>query len=45
MLFREVAAKLRPGAYLIGVAPAAAQLPFDELRIILYKVLKDFEER
>lgn len=28
----EVAAQLRPGAYLVGMAPAAAALPFEDLR-------------
>jgi hypothetical protein len=44
MLMRETASRLNPGAYLIGVAPAAAQLPFDDLRAILFRALKDFEE-
>jgi ribonuclease P protein component len=35
----EAAADLAPGAYLIGVAPPAAALPFRELRTIVSDML------
>ena len=44
MLIRDAAPKLRPGAYLIGVAPAAAVCSYNELRVILSKALRDFED-
>ncbi len=31
---------LHPGAYLIGVGPAAALLSYEELRDILHKAIK-----
>ena len=45
MLMREAAPTLRPGAYLIGVGPAAALLPHEELREKLSKALKYLEEQ
>lgn len=39
MAVREAAPKLRPGAYLIGVRPDAARLPYDQLRATVAKVL------
>ena len=44
MLIREAAPTLRPGAYLIGVGPAAALLSYEELREILQKALKSIQE-
>jgi hypothetical protein len=44
MLIREAAPVLRPGAYLIGVGPAAALLSYEELRDILHKAIKYFQE-
>jgi hypothetical protein len=44
MLMKDAAPTLRPGAYLIGVAPAAALLPYEELGKTLSKALKYFEE-
>jgi ribonuclease P protein component len=44
MLMREAAPTLRPGAYLIGVGPAAALLRHEELREILSKALKYLEK-
>jgi ribonuclease P protein component len=44
MLIREAAPMLRPGAYLIGVGPAAALLSHEELRVILHKAIKYFQE-
>jgi hypothetical protein len=41
---REAAPRLRPGAYLIGVGPAAASMTFDQLRFTLSRALEDFEE-
>jgi ribonuclease P protein component len=38
-IFRELAPQLRPGMYLIGVAPASAQLRFGELRITVLRAL------
>lgn len=42
MLMREAAPGLRPGSYLVGVAPAAASLPYAELRSAVSSALKDF---
>jgi hypothetical protein len=44
MLIREAASTLRPGAYLIGVGPAAVLLSYEELREILQKALKSIQE-
>jgi hypothetical protein len=44
MLMREAAPRFQPGAYLIGVGPAAASLSYDQLRATLSKALQDFEE-
>jgi ribonuclease P protein component len=43
MLIREAAPTLRPGAYLIGVGPAAALLSYEELRDSLQKVLTSIQ--
>jgi hypothetical protein len=43
MLIREASPTLKPGAYLIGVAPAASLLPYDQLRVTLAQALKDFQ--
>jgi hypothetical protein len=45
MLVREAAPQLRPGSYLIGVSPEAANLSYDDLRTTLVKVLKYIEGR
>lgn len=38
-IVREVAPPLRPGAYLIGVAPPATQLRYGELRLTVMRAL------
>ena len=43
MLIREVAPGLRPGAYLIGVAPPAATLTYAQLEAHVYKALKELQ--
>lgn len=43
MLMREASPRLRPGCYLVGVAPAAAALTFDQLEANLSEVLRSFE--
>ena len=43
MIIRSAAPRLRPGAYLVGVAPAAASLTYRELEATVLSVLKDFE--
>jgi hypothetical protein len=43
MIIRETAKSLNPGAYLIGVAPAAATLSYAELRVHVLKALEKFE--
>jgi ribonuclease P protein component len=45
MLIREAAPRLRPGAYLIGVSPDAADYTYDQLRTTLSKALQHLEER
>jgi ribonuclease P protein component len=40
MVIREAAPSLRPGAYLIGVAPTAALLPYADLRVHVLKALE-----
>ena len=42
MLMRDAAPGLRPGAYLVGAAPAAATLTYAELRAAVSSALKDF---
>jgi ribonuclease P protein component len=42
-LIRDAAPTLRPGAYLIGAAPAAAELGPDDLRAHLVRALKYIE--
>lgn len=37
---RELAAELRPGAYLVGVGPEAASLGFDELRELVREAIE-----
>jgi ribonuclease P protein component len=44
MLVREAAPALGSGAYLIGVGPAAALLPYEDLRTTLMKALKSIEK-
>jgi ribonuclease P protein component len=44
-LIRELAPRLRPGSYLIGVGPEATLLSYDDLRKALVKVLKQIEAR
>jgi len=44
MLIRDEASALDPGAYLIGVGPAAAALPYEDLRATLMKALKSIEK-
>jgi ribonuclease P protein component len=44
MLVREAAPVLGSGAYLIGVGPAAALLPYEDLRTTLMKALKSIEK-
>jgi ribonuclease P protein component len=43
MIIRETTKSLNPGAYLIGVAPAAATLSYAELRVHVLKALERFE--
>jgi hypothetical protein len=43
MLIRESAPTLRPGAYLIGVAPEGARLSYQQLRIPLVRALTYIE--
>ncbi|HMC39455.1 MAG TPA: ribonuclease P protein component [Acidimicrobiales bacterium] len=43
MLMRESASRLRPGAYLIGASPDAAQLPYPELRAAVSALIKSVE--
>ena len=38
---RDAAPGLRSGAYLVGVAPAAAQLPYTQLKAAVTQALKD----
>jgi ribonuclease P protein component len=40
MLIRETAPQMAPGAYLIGVGPAAAVLSYEELRAVLIRTIK-----
>ncbi len=42
---REAAPRLRPGAYLIGVAPDAALLPYQDLRSTMMTILSRLEDR
>jgi ribonuclease P protein component len=44
MLIRDEASALDPGAYLIGVGPAAAALPYEDLRTTLLKALRSIEK-
>ena len=44
MLIRESAARLRPGAYLIGAGPAALQLSYEDLRRTLLTALTSIED-
>jgi len=39
-ILRDLAPPLRPGAYLIGVAPPATQLPFGELRTTVMQAIE-----
>jgi len=39
MIVREIAPTLLPGAYLIGVGPDAAAIPYDELRIMVPRAI------
>ncbi len=42
MVMREASPGLRPGAYLVGVAPAAAHLTYAQLKAVVTEALKDF---
>jgi ribonuclease P protein component len=44
MLIREAAPQLRPGAYLVGVAPPAANLTYAQLEAHVYKALKEVQK-
>lgn len=44
MLMRQFAPTLRPGAYLIGVGPEAASLPFTELEDLVSRAIKSMEK-
>jgi hypothetical protein len=44
VLIRERSGELRPGAYLISVAPGAVSMSFDELRRFLHSALRRFED-
>ena len=41
-VMRAAAPAIRPGAYLVGVSPAAARLDYDELKAAVTEALKDF---
>ena len=41
-VMREAAPGLRPGAYLLGIAPAAAHLSYAQLKAAVTEALKDF---
>lgn len=43
MIMRQAAAELRPGAYLVSAAPAAADLPYVELEALVISILKSLE--
>jgi ribonuclease P protein component len=43
-IMREAAPRLLPGAYLVGVAPDAARLPYAHLRALLLEALNNMEE-
>jgi hypothetical protein len=47
MLMRQAAPQLRPGAYLIGVAPEAASLSYAQLEALVSRILLslDFPSR
>jgi hypothetical protein len=45
MIVREAAPSLRPGAYLIGVAPAAASITYAQLRVHVLKALEKLERQ
>ena len=45
MLIREAAPTLPPGAYLVGIRPEAAALPYEELRSVLLRALERLETR
>ena len=40
----DLAPEMRPGAYLVGVAPAAADLPFGELKAVVSQALRAVNE-
>ena len=44
-IIRELAPQLRPGTYLIGVAPQAAQLRFGELRTTVIQALEAIRDK
>ncbi|MDA8047013.1 MAG: ribonuclease P protein component [Actinomycetota bacterium] len=43
MLMRRFAPRMRPGAYLIGVAPEAATLTFTELEDLVKQIMKSLD--
>jgi ribonuclease P protein component len=43
MLMRQVAADLRPGSYLIGASPEAADLSYAELQNLVVRLIKSLE--
>jgi ribonuclease P protein component len=45
MLIRELAPQLGPGSYLVGASPEAALMSYNDLRILLVKILKQIEAR
>jgi hypothetical protein len=45
MLIRKQAANLRPGAYLIGVGPEAAQMDYTQLHHALDQALRRLQDR
>ena len=44
MLMRNAASQLQPGAYLVGVAPAATTLTYAQLEAHLSQALRYFEK-
>lgn len=43
MLMRQVAGDLRPGAYLVGVAPEAAHLTYSQLEDLVSRIIQSFD--
>lgn len=44
-ILRDLAPPLQPGAYLIGVAPPATQLPFEELRTTVMRAIEAVRDK